>query len=105
MKSLKISAFALATASLAVPASAATEWSFDFQFDPAAIQTDDGARALHQALEREIESHCETPGARRLLVAQRIEQACIDRALDRAVTQIDTPPLKRIHKEWTASKR
>lgn len=87
---------------LATPATAATAFEFEFSFDKARVQTEDGARAVHEELSARIARECKTrPGSRRLADLV-MERNCHERTLQEAVSRIGSAALDRVHENQAA---
>ncbi|MEM0986420.1 MAG: UrcA family protein [Pseudomonadota bacterium] len=90
-------AFIVASAALASPAFAASDFEFTFEFDRAAAETRDGAERIHASLEAEVTDHCRTEGFPTRLLNAIGTQRCIDDTMDDAVAKIGTEAMDTVH--------
>lgn len=100
---LPIALAAAATLGLASTAHADETFAFDFVYDVEALQTEDGALEIYEALETAIAAHCETRGGGTPLMNRRLQQSCIEATMDAAIQAFDSPTLIATHTESVRS--
>jgi UrcA family protein len=65
-------------------------------YNPSALKTDAGAKAVYAQIKRAARQACGQPGSRSLQALGAIQQ-CRQQAVARAVEQIDSPRLAAVH--------
>ncbi len=96
---LRIAAAALLSGAMAMPALAADTFRFDVTYDAAAAETPGGAEALHARLTEEVTRHCTVSDHPARFLNEISTRRCVERTLNAAVEQIDTPAMDAVHAE------
>ena len=86
------------TGMIASPAAFAGEqFDFEFSFDRATLQTEEGAQATYDRLQDQIKDACKFASSRKGLSAVRYEKQCIAAATEETVQKINSDSLKTAH--------
>lgn len=103
MSYTKTLAVILSGLAIAGTASAANDFTFDYNYDANAVQTEQGAAQVLEELESQVADHCEDrrifPRSIRGIMADQ----CVADTLERTVSQIDTPALDQAFEDWKSS--
>lgn len=78
----------------------ANDFAFAFSYEPAELQTTDGAQALLGRLQDRVEDHCRTPN-RETLSERRLNQKCIDATMAKTVREIGSVKVAEVYQDRT----
>ncbi|MEO0815760.1 MAG: UrcA family protein [Pseudomonadota bacterium] len=95
----------LATASLALAASAhaAGDFAFDYTYDRDELASIAGAERVFEDLHDQIEDECRFSAfTQRFTLARKVTEQCVAETLEEAVQDIDAPHLNAVFEAWDA---
>lgn len=102
MKNVLIAAASVMGIGLAAPAALAQEeFAIEFSYDRAELITEEGAQALYDRLQNEIEDACEVSTGSRDLESRRFERACIEETTRNAVQTLNSHHMNAVHETET----
>lgn len=88
---------------LAGAASATTDFAFDYYYDGASVQTEEGAAKVFEDLQEQVSAECENQRIFPRELRSRLAKPCVSASLTRAVNDIDTPAMDKVFEDWKAN--
>ena len=102
MKNVLIAAASVMGIGLAAPAALAQEeFAIEFSYDRAELITEEGAQALYNRLQNEIEDACDVSTGSRDMESRRFERTCIEETTRNAVQTLNSRHMNVVYENET----